>query len=605
MRFILLISALVVLSGLAFSSIAPEYQCPNHPEDDCILCGGTPCFNDVDAAAAAGCTGVLWQGGSEGCQCFCPWKAPDLCKGKTCQYGCDPATGDCKPDPCIGVTCHSSCSGSTYHHGYCDSKTGLCTTEDGYCQYGCDAAGEKCRATIPTSPWKANDNLCEFTKGENCRDSNDCICKSGWTCNMTDPNHDEVGCAPVGSFTCNDGTCDTGKGENCASCNGNDADCPCGSGKTCDAKNSSADSRGCVYLQTPVQCNDGKCDADRGENCATQCDGNPDYDCGCPSGTQCQPSSQLRDNWGCVANKDTCEDLKCPNTCIIQDTYELGDNGLEVTGHIYRAETNGKCWYGACEYTTERCQNGCDPLTGACKDAPVVDAGDTDQQPVCQGTGQILMQGSARIYRNSTLPDGRIATWRYVVKNGDKYCAGDKIVTDPDSKVWIKYNSGRVAYVGPLSVYASGQYGKREVRYTKGIVQTVSAQEAITADEFDDMNVGGLAPIGTDKVDIAHVTVQSNVIFQSDDNGENITVIHGKVSITDPANQKTIEIGTGQQYQWQSGQAISGGQITDVDLSTVKDNIADMPGNETSCCPAVLLLVAVAGGAFLRRQPPG
>lgn len=579
MRSIMLL-ALAGLAGLAFSYIAEEDRCPGVTGDSCILINGAPCFNDRAMANAAGCQGGYWEAfntyslwrctGNE-CTCFCPYVAPDRCRS---------------------VACDTKCVGSTlYSAGRCSPADGTCAYDEGHCQYGCDLGGKKCRDSAPPSaPWRQGDSMCEFVKGENCSESTDCICKSGWECDMADPDRDEIGCVPTSAFRCNDGTCDSAKGENCGSCGGN-GDCQCGS-KECSPQDPEADSWGCVYEQTAFRCNDDKCEAAKGENCAS-C-GGTDSDCRCGNGKKCEPAGSRPDNWGCVYTKDACEDVECPNKCRTFTSYGKrlagGRTGPSVTSSY--SMTNGMCVNGACKYMSSTfCGKGCDDASGLCSDTEVQFLGDVTEAPACASSGEFVVVGTAQIIRKVAQPDGAVAAVGYAVSSGDKYCSGDMIITDAGSKLWVKRSSGRVTYVGPASIYKSGLYANREVVYVDGVAQE---QTGMTQEEFDLLSNAKLKPIHADAMpQLAHVKLNSNVLIEADDGSERITVLEGHAEITDPANGVVLNVGEGQRYSWQAGQEVSGGEITEA--GTAYDNMEDMEGG--GCGPAAVMLAVLAGAA--------
>lgn len=172
--FLLLALTLVFISGLAAA------DCPSIgvSGESCVMCGATPCMNNLDANICSGTVNpdyptwgpLAWIGGSDGCTCYCPYQmvidynkahAADACQGKTCAPQCS--------------------GGAAQSGGSCDSGSGECVYSSSQtCDYGCDERTARCNPAPPPESPKTCSNSC--SSNEKQRPYPDCECYAPDAC---------------------------------------------------------------------------------------------------------------------------------------------------------------------------------------------------------------------------------------------------------------------------------------------------------------------------------------------------------------------------------------------------------------------------------------
>lgn len=356
---------------------ASGYNClelQNNTNSCLQLCG----TNAPPHSGTPGTPGAACNNGqcSQNSQCFSLGGGNSVCFPETCGNGACPSGGQCFQIPRVGNNClcqkDSDCTtgfcntsilsqifGGSY--GACAPKPSNYPCEkdflclDYQTDKGCTGTSQACICRpgpgVKTRPvgQSCNAYIQDCTAAADCVASSStprdgicyerCIpqaagqCLQGGGCIVQGVNSYYCGCSAqvpcpadsecqnINGFTgqglcakkpvdCGNGSCEADKGENCGTCA---ADCACQSGQSCQ-------NGACV---ASAECGNGSCEADKGENCGTCA-----ADCTCLAGQTCQNNictSTPQDfcgNGSCEADKgENCgscaADCKCPTgqTC--------------------------------------------------------------------------------------------------------------------------------------------------------------------------------------------------------------------------------------------------------------------------------------------------
>ncbi len=364
---------------------APGYNCLELQNGNkaCLqLCGASaPPHTGLPGTPGAPCNNGQC---SQGAQCFSLGAGSNVCFPESCNNGICTSGGQCFQIPRVGSHClcqkDGDCAtgfcntailsqifGGTY--GACASKpdnypceknflcldfssNGGCTGQSQACVcrpgpgVKTRAIGDTCNAYIEDCKPEADcvassnsprDGVCH----ERCNPRISGQCKSGGNCIIQGSTSFYCGCStqipcPQGSecrninaFTgqglcvsvgvdCGNGACQADKGEDCSTC---PADCACQNGQSCQAG-------ACVNAGS---CGNGVCETDKGEHCGT-CSA----DCACPNGQSCQNNTcqpiptNACGNGVCEADKgEHCG--ACPADCACPNGQSCKNNTCQPT----------------------------------------------------------------------------------------------------------------------------------------------------------------------------------------------------------------------------------------------------------------------------------
>jgi hypothetical protein len=243
------------------------------------------------------------------CIAGCP---KDPCESKTCPYGCDSNTGECKPKPCqSNLDCKSYCedANTIRNDGWCGGD-GQCVFATDFCQKGCNVSSGACNNDPCEN--KVCEPICENwveKKGVIGCDPNTGECKYQYYTQC------KIGCDPD-THECTKSACEI---------NG----CP----DKCEGST----------MKTWGECNKdtGICDYKKTEPCPLGCD---------PAINDCK--------------QKTCEGVTCPDVCSAEEnkvfsnmsgSCAMVDNKL-VCNYVDRLE----CKEGACNESSGHCMEICD-----------------------------------------------------------------------------------------------------------------------------------------------------------------------------------------------------------------------------------------------------
>ena len=386
----------------------PEFPDVGPPQDVGAIdtakgdCGGASDCDDGDPCTTDACGEGLCSHAANTAPCddgnACT--AGDVCAGGACQGGaakvcddgnpctvgtCAPATGACSAVP-TAAKCDDGSACTTNDH--CDA--GACVGSASACDDGNPCTDDTCAPADGGCAHQANVKPCSDANA--CTKDDVCVDKACWgqptVCDDGNPCTND-GCDPAKGCTsspntalCDDGSACT-KGDVCGNggCAGQalDAQVACEDNNPCTTEGCDP-TTGCSHTVKVGACSDGNpCTV--GDTCVdSKCIGG-DNSCGCTTNSQCQDQD----------DGDLC------NGTLICDVG-TGKCVADPTSKVTCTPPEGGCSTSTCE-----------PNTGACKVASVVDGKACDDGDVCS-TNDACAGGKCTPGKAADCDDGNVCT---------------------------------------------------------------------------------------------------------------------------------------------------------------------------------------------------